>query len=109
METSSLLDLIYHYIVAFDNDRITLGQRQEIVEKLKHYTKGKIPIHHFVHQCLDTVRERDTIKEIGNLIMMNMEEENLFYDDYIASKEKLNYYNCIFIPSLKLKDARIIL
>ena len=37
------------------------------------------------------------------------EEENLFYDDYIASKEKLNYYNCIFIPSLKLKDARIIL
>lgn len=104
MQEETLLDLIYYYIVALDNDQNTTEMKTKIISKLKSCTKGKIPIHHFLLQCINSIRERRTMKEIGNLIMLNLEEENLFYEDYLASKEKLNYYNHIYLPSLYNSD-----
>lgn len=101
MQETSLLDLIYHYLIAFDNDWETVEKRQQIIEKLKNYTKGKVPIYHFLLNCINTIRCRNIIKEIGDLIMLNMEEDNIFLDDYVLSKEKVNYYNCIYLPSLE--------
>lgn len=100
MQETSLLDLIYHYLIAFDNDSDIVEKRQLIIEKLKGYTKGKVPVYHFILNCIDNIRCRNIIKEIGDLIMLNIEEDNIFLDDYVLSKEKANYYNCIYLPSL---------
>lgn len=100
MKENSLLDLIYHYLIALDNDKKTIEKKKQIIEKLKSYTKGKVPVYHFVVKCIDSIRDRTMLKEIGDLIMSNMEDENLFYEDYVESKEKLNYYNHIYLPSL---------
>jgi len=100
MTTDTLLDLIYHYIIAIDNDYNTKEEKTKIIEKIKNYYKGRIPVGHFLANCADSIRERRQLKEIGDLILLNMEDENIFYDDYKQSKEKLNYYHYIYLPSL---------
>lgn len=100
MTTDTLLDLIYHYIIAIDNDYNTKEQKNKIIEKIKNYYKGKIPVGHFLENCANCIRERQQLKEIGDLILLNMEDENIFYEDYKQSKEKLNYYHDIYLPSL---------
>lgn len=89
-------------MLALDNDRDTTEFKKQILLKLKSYTNKKVPVYHFLEKCIDdTVRSRCILKEIGDLILSNKDEMNLFMDEYLASREMLNYYQCVYQPSLK--------
>lgn len=103
----SLFDQIYNYIIAIDNDCQTKEQQYEILEKFKTFYSRKIPEHHHLHKLVslsaNNLCERDTLKEICNNILLNMEEENIFNDDFSHSKEIYNYYKYIYLPSMDLQ------
>jgi hypothetical protein len=102
----SLFDLIYHYIIAIDNDCSTLEQKYEILEQIKTYYSHKVPSHHPISRYVELGKndlcERDILKEICDIILLNMEDENIFIKDYINSKQISNYYNYIYLPSLEM-------
>ena len=104
----SLFDLIYHYIIAIDNDRSTLQQKLDILEQIKTYYIRKVPENHpiskFVKLGENDLCERDVLKEICNLILLNMEDENIFQEDYNHSKEIFNYYKYIYLPSISIEN-----
>lgn len=104
----SLFDLIYEYLVAIDNDCCTKEVRNEIIETLKTYYVRKVPSTHVIYKYLelgkDSLCEREVLKEISNIILLNMEDENIFQEDYINSKQVFNYYNYIYLPSLRMMN-----
>lgn len=103
----SLFDSIYHYILAIDNDRSTIEQKHEIIEQIMTYYIRKVPSNHplsrFVKLGMNDICERDVLKEICNTILLNMEEENIFHQDYQNSKEIYSYYKYIYLPSIHLQ------
>lgn len=101
----SLFDSIYHYIIAIDNDRPSLEKKQDIIEEIKTYYAHRVPPHHailqFVNLGTNHLCERDVLKEICNTILLNMEDTNIFEEDYKNSKEIYNYYKYIYLPSIQ--------
>ena len=104
----SLFDLIYEFIIALDNDCPTKEIKDDIMETIKTFYIHKVPPDHIIYKYLklgkDSLCEREILKEIGNTILLNMEDENIFQQDYMNSKQVPNYYKYIFLPSLGMMN-----
>jgi hypothetical protein len=104
----SLFDLIYEFIISIDNDCPTKEIKDEIMETIKTFYIRKVPPEHIIYKYIklgeNSLCEREILKEIGNTILLNIEDENIFQQDYIHSKQVSNYYKYIFLPSIGMMN-----
>ena len=102
----SFFDLLYDYLVSFDNDCITKEQGDEIFECIHtFFSKKKVnQINNYIKLGKNSLLERDIIKEIGISMLLDYEKENcksIFYDDMIKSRNYNSFKRHIYYPTLK--------
>ena len=104
---SSFFDLIYNYLVSFDNDCVKMEQKNEIFTSIKKffYKQKETRLYEYIHLSKDSLLERDIIKEIGISMLLDYESKlynSIFYDDIIQSNDYKNFKKYIYYPTLKL-------
>lgn len=101
----SFFDLIYNYLVSFDNDCITKDQEDSIFYSIQKFfsKEKKSRIYEYINLSKDSLLERDIIKEIGISILLDYEYklyESIFYDDIIKSNHYQHFKKYIYYPTI---------
>lgn len=115
-ENKGLFEMIYNYLIAFDNDNVKEELEKEIFNKIITIygkTKNELCMHYFkilkMYEDKNLNRECENVREsLKNFSMILLEDcfaygkNSDFYKEYETFDSIDSFYNCIVIPSLKI-------
>lgn len=96
----NVFDTLYYYLIAFDNDRVTLRLQNELFRAL--YETFPLPRRQYLCQHRQEFYRRETIKNILIFLYENIlteHEDSPYYHDFLKANQSDSFFRLIYIPS----------